>query len=53
MRKSNWIIFAGIGVKIPKMFELPPPSCNISFLETFDGFLGYLLPILGPFTRDY
>ena len=27
MRKSsNWIISPGIGVKIPKIFELPPPS---------------------------
>ena len=26
MRKSNWIISPGIGVKIPKLFELPPPS---------------------------
>ena len=26
MRKSNWIISPGIGVNIPKIFELPPPS---------------------------
>jgi len=26
MRKSNWTISPGFGVKIPKIFELPPPS---------------------------
>ena len=31
MRKSNWMLFPpGIRVKIPKMFELPPPSTNCS-----------------------
>ena len=31
MRKSNWMLFPPqIRVKIPKMFELPPPSTNCS-----------------------
>ena len=42
---SNWIISPGIGVKIPKMFELPPPRDNCSppiFFEITSGniFLG-------------
>ena len=30
----NWIISRGIGVKIPKIFELPPPSHAIIALES-------------------
>ena len=33
MQPSNWIISPGIGVKIPKMFELPPP--RISYLLSY------------------
>ena len=37
LRKSNWIISPGIGVKIPKIFELPPPS----HLDTLRDYLQY------------
>ena len=29
VRKSNWIISPSFGVKIPKIFEVPPPSRTI------------------------
>ena len=29
MRKSKWVHLPQIGVKIPKIFELPPPSFNL------------------------
>ncbi len=40
---SNWIISPGIGVKIPKMFELPPP--RISYLLSY-GFVRNLFLVI-------
>ena len=53
---SNWIISPGIGVKIPKIFELPPPTWRIipasKWLITMVNLSPIRIGVAGPLPHD-